>query len=416
MNEKIATFLREQATKRFLDYVRINTQSDPDSKMNPSSEGQWVLGRILREDLILLGLENVELDAHCYVYATLPGGTGCVGPSITFCAHLDTSSSESGADVRPVIIEKYDGGDIRLAGSEKKHLTTAESRELLQFVGETLILSDGRTLLGADDKAGIAEIMAALAAFKTFPELPHPELKIVFTPDEEIGAGTDFIQMNRVGEYGYTMDGGMMGEIEAECFDAWGVDLIFMGRNIHPGYAKNQMINAASIAARFVAALPEWETPEHTEGRAGFYHVTRMEGDENNATVKLLIRDFDKSVNQRRMDYLKKLAHLFECRYGGLEINMHAKDQYKNMNEVLRRHPEVVDKAGRAIALTGVAVRENPIRGGTDGARLCFMGVPTPNIFTGAMRVHSKTEWIPEVALEKASEVIVRLCALWCEV
>ena len=416
MNIKITAFLREQATKRFLEYVRIDTQSDPESKMSPSSEGQWVLGRILREELIELGLEDVELDAHCYVYATLPGRSGCVGPPITFCAHLDTSSSESGTNVRPVIIRNYDGGDIRLPGSGKKHLTTAESRELLQFVGETLIFSDGRTLLGADDKAGIAEIMAALAAFKAFPELPHPELKIVFTPDEEIGAGADFIQMNRVGKYGYTMDGGMMGEIEAECFDAWGLDMLFKGRNIHPGYAKDHMINAASIAARFVAALPEWETPEHTEGRAGFYHVTRMEGAENSAMVKLIIRDFDKSANQRRMDYLKKLAQLFEHRYGGLEININAKDQYKNMNEVLQRHPEAVDKARRAIALADVAVRENSIRGGTDGARLCFMGVPTPNIFAGAMRVHSKTEWIPEVALEKASEVVVHLCALWCEV
>ena len=416
MNEEISHFLRKQAGERFLRYVGINTQSDPDSKMHPSSEGQWVLGRLLKEELIELGLTDVELDAHCYGYASLPPSTGFVGPAITFCSHLDTSPSESGADVKPMIIKDYDGGDIQFPGSGKIRLTAVESPELLQFIGETLITSDGRTLLGADDKAGIAEIMAALCAFKAFPKLPHPELRIVFTPDEEIGAGTDFIQMKRMGEFAYTMDGGMMGEIEQECFDARGLDLVFNGRNIHPGYAKNKMINAAALAARFIAALPEWESPEHTEDREGFYHVTQITGDENSATVKLIIRDFDRAENNRRMDYLNQLARIFELRYVGLEINVRARDQYQNMKEVLRRYPEVADKAKTAITASSIAVRENPIRGGTDGARLCFMGVPTPNIFTGAMMVHSKTEWIPEVALEKAAEVIVRLCGLWGKV
>lgn len=413
MNEEIRTFLRQQARERFLRYVRIDTQSDPDSKMHPSSEGQWILGRLLREELMEAGLKDVELDAHCYVYASLPASTGDMGPALTFCSHLDTSPSESGANVKPVVIEHYDGGDIRLSGSGKIRLTTAQSPELLQFTGETLIFSDGRTLLGADDKAGIAEIMAALHAFKAFPHLPHPELRIVFTPDEEIGAGTDFIRMERMGKFGYTLDGGMMGEVEQECFDAWALDLVFNGHNIHPGYAKNRMINAAALAARFIAALPEWESPEHAEAREGFYHVTGIEGDENRATVKLIIRDFDRAENQRRMDYLKQLAGIFELRSRGLEINVRARDQYRNMKQVLHRYPEVVDKARKAIAASNIAVRQNPIRGGTDGARLCFLGVPTPNIFTGAMMVHSKTEWIPEVALEKAAEVIVRICGLW---
>ena len=413
MNEKNRTFLRGQARERFLRYVRINTQSDPGSKMHPSSEGQWILGRLLKEELIELGVSDVVLDAHCYVYGKVPASPGFAGPAITFCSHLDTSPAESGAHVTPVVIENYDGGDIRLPGSGKVLLTTAQSPELLLFIGETIIISDGRTLLGADDKAGIAEIMAALSAFKAFPELCHPELRIVFTPDEELGAGTDAIQMKRMGEFGYTLDGGMMGEIEQECFDAWELSLVFNGRNIHPGYAKNRMVNAAATAARFIGALPEWESPEHTENREGFYHVTRMEGDESSATVKLIIRDFDQIENSRRMDTIKHLARTFELRYGGLEINVKAKNQYKNMNEVLRRYPDVADVAKRAIIASGIAVRENPIRGGTDGARLCFLGVPTPNIFTGAMMVHSKTEWIPEVALEKASEVIVRLCGLW---
>ncbi len=413
MDENIRAFLREQAFGRFLKYVGIDTQSDPHSKMHPSSEGQWDLGKILREELQELALKDVVLDPHCYVYATLPATKGCAGPPVTFCAHLDTSPSVCGADVRPVVIEKHAGGDIRFSGSPKAHLTLAESPELAQFTGETLVFSDGRTLLGADDKAGIAEIMAALAAFTQFPELPHPELKIVFTPDEEIGQGTDFIQMDRLGKYGYTLDGGLMGEIEAECFDAWELNIAFTGRNIHPGYAKNQMVNAGALAARFVSALPEWESPEHSEGREGFYHVTRIAGDESRATVQLIIRDFEKDLNHCRMTYLKELARIFELRYEGLGIEIKAKDQYCNMKEVLDRYPEVVDKARKAIAEAGIAVRENPVRGGTDGARLSFMGVPTPNIFTGAMRVHSKTEWIPVVALEKASEVIIRLCEGW---
>ena len=415
MNKEISPFLRKQALNRFLEYVRVDTQSDPHSKMHPSSEGQWVLGRMLKEELLSLGLSHVDLDAHGYVYGTLPASRGCAGPPITLCAHLDTSPAESGGDVTPVVIENYDGGDIRSPGSGDVRLTTGESPELLRFIGETLIFSDGRTLLGADDKAGIAEIMAALCAFRDFPQFPHPELRIVFTPDEEIGAGTDFIQLKRMGELGYTLDGGMLGEIESECFDAWELALTFMGRNIHPGYAKNQMINAAASAARFVAALPEWASPEHTEGREGFYHVTEIGGTEKEAAVKLIIRDFDRGENLRRMTFLKQLARTFELRYRGLEINVKARDQYQNMKEVLSRYPEVVERAKKAIRDSGIAVRENPIRGGTDGARLCFLGVPTPNIFTGAMRVHSKTEWIPELALEKASEVIVRLCGLWAE-
>ncbi len=416
MHQTIRDFLRKEATARFLRYVPIDTQSNPRSKMHPSSEGQWILGKMLREELIDLGLKDVLLDAYCYVYATLPAKQECSGPAVTFCAHLDTAPSEPGADVQPMVIETYDGEDIRFDGSPKGHLTTKASPELLEFVGETLILSDGRTLLGADDKAGIAEIMAVLAAFQAFPKLPHPELRIVFTPDEEIGAGTDFIQMNRLGKYGYTLDGGPLGEIEAECFDAWGLELFFKGRNIHPGYAKNQMINAGAVASRFVAAMPEWETPEHTEDREGFYHVTGIEGDENRAKISLIVRDFQKARNLRRMEYLKKLARIFELRYRGLKVQIKTTDQYNNMKEVLCRYPEVVDKARKAILASGIEPRENPIRGGTDGARLSFMGVPTPNIFTGAMRVHSKTEWIPVKALEKASEVIVRLCELWSEV
>lgn len=415
MEDNITDLLKKEAKERFLRYVEVNTRSDPDSQLQPSTEGQLLLARLLKEELNDLGLEDVTLDPHGYVYACLPAFGGHEGPAITFCAHMDTSPSESGENVRPVIISDYDGGPIQLTGAGKQVLSPSDCPELLEFVGENLIVTDGRTLLGADDKAGIAEIMTALCAFKSFPSLPHPELRIVFTPDEEIGMGTEHIELKRLGEYGYTMDGGMIGELEQECFDAWELKVIFHGCNVHPGYAKNRMANAAAIGARFISALPEYETPEHTFDREGFFHLTHIVGDENLAELKIIIRDFDASANHERMNYVKQLARTFEMQYSGLSISVKAKNQYKNMQEVLSRYPEVVEKARSAMESAGIIVRENPIRGGTDGARLSFMGVPTPNIFTGAMMVHSKMEWIPEKALSKAAEVIVRLCGLWSE-
>ena len=294
-------------------------------------------------------------------------------------------------------------------------MTPEESPELKDFLGETIITADGRTLLGADDKAGIAEIMAALSALKTFEKLRHPELRIAFTPDEEIGEGADHIDLKRLGDIGYTVDGGMMGELEQECFDAWKLSLVFHGRNIHPGYAKNRMLNAGAIAARFAASLPEYETPEHTSNREGFYHLMEIHGDENEAVLQFIIRDFEAAANQRRMEYIKQAVRSFELRYDGLKIELSIRDQYNNMREILNKYPDVVERARQAIIAAGLTPRENAIRGGTDGARFCFMGVPTPNLFSGAMMVHSKTEWIAEIALEKGAEVILHLCRLWAE-
>jgi tripeptide aminopeptidase len=254
-----------------------------------------------------------------------------------------------------------------------------------------------------------------LGAFVRFPSLPHPELRIVFTPDEEIGRGTDGIDLKRLGTYGYTMDGGLIGELEDECFNAHKAILQFKGRNIHPGYAKGKMINAASIAARFIAALPEAETPENTEKREGFFHMVELKGDENEARATLIIRDFEAAGNQRRIELLRRQVAAFEVRYPGLQITPTITEQYRNMNEVLSKHPALVEKARRAMAAAGVDVIRKAIRGGTDGARLCFMGMPTPNLFAGGMRFHSKTEWIPVRALTKASETIVHLCRLWAE-
>ena len=415
MDSEIRHFLRKEARERFLRYVKINTRSDPESGSHPSTQGQWTLGKLLREELLTLGLAEVELDGFCYVYGTLPAADGFKGPAVTFCAHMDTSPSEEGCDVVPTLHSEYDGGTIRFPGNEGLVLTPAESPELKQFLGETIITSDGRTLLGADNKAGIAEIMAALSALRAFEGLCHPELRIVFTPDEEIGEGADHIHLRRLGNVGYTVDGGMMGELEQECFDAWEISLIFHGRNIHPGYAKNRMLNAGAIAARFAASLPEHETPEHTSNREGFYHLTKIHGDENRATLKVIIRDFEPAANERRMEWIKQVVRSFEMRYAGLKIELVARDQYNNMLEVLDKYPDVVGRARKAIVAAGLTPRENPIRGGTDGSRFCFMGVPTPNLFSGAMMVHSKSEWIPEVALEKGAEVILHLCRLWAE-
>ena len=415
LNTKILEFLRQEATDRFLRYVKVGTGSDENAKNCPSTPGQLELACLIEAELKGIGLADITLDANGYLYAVVPKTEGAGGPPITFCAHFDTSPSESGDNVRPIIHENYDGSVIRFADNQDLTLSPEQSPELLKFVGESIITASGTTLLGADDKAGLAEIMAALAAFQKFPELPHPKLRIVFTPDEEIGRGADKIDIQRLGKYGYTLDGGLMGELEAECFDAFQVALTFHGHNIHPGYAKDRMINAGAIAARLVAALPEAETPEHTEKREGFWHLTEVHGDENRAFVKMIIRDFEKERNLQRIELIKQLIQTFELRYAGLRIEMALKDQYNNMRTVLEKHPDVVAKAETAIKAAGVAVIRKPIRGGTDGARICFMGMPCPNIFAGGLMFHSKTEWIPVIALQKGAETILHLCELWAE-
>jgi len=408
-----AAFVKEEAVARFLRYVKVNTRSDDASQSFPSTSGQLDLARMIASEMAALGIRDVTLDPHGYLYAALPHSQGVSGPAVTFCAHLDTSPSESGEGVQPVLHEDYDGGAIRFPDAPELLLSPETCPQLETFVGETLITASGTTLLGADDKAGLAEIVTALAALKRFPELPHPELRIVLTPDEEIGRGTERIDLQRLGVYGYTMDGGMMGELEAECFDAFQILLTFHGRNIHPGYAKGKMINAAAVAARFVAALPEAQTPEHTENREGFWHVTELGGKENQARAKLILRDFESESNQARVRLVEQFARTFELRYPGLGIDLETKEQYRNMREVLHKHPEVLSKARRAIEEAGLAVIHRPIRGGTDGARLSFMGMPCPNLFAGGVHFHSRTEWVPVIALQKATEVILHLCRLW---
>ncbi len=413
INDTMAAFLKQDAVTRFMRYVHIDTTADRKSGMHPSSDVQRDLARLLKTELEELGLEQIRIDDACYVYARLPASDGATGPPITFCAHLDTSPSESGADVKPIRHADYDGGTITFPDNPQLTLSPTDSPELHDCIGHTIITASGATLLGADDKAGIAEIMAALAAFKAFPQLHHPELRIVFTPDEEIGEGTDFIKIDKLGTYGYTMDGGEIGELEDECFDAVRATLVFHGHNVHPGRAKNRMLNAGAIAARFLAALPEYDTPEHTELREGFWHLSEIQGRENHALLTMIIRDFEHARNEQRVQLLRDLSAAFETQYPGLRIELNIKAQYQNMNEVLQHHQDVTQKAAEAIRLAGLTVKTIAIRGGTDGAHLSFKGMPTPNIFSGGMLVHSKKEWISELALQKAAEVILHLCQLW---
>jgi len=285
----------------------------------------------------------------------------------------------------------------------------------LKFVGEDIITASGQTLLGADDKAGLAAIMTALEAIREMAEWPHPELRIVFTPDEEIGRGTARIRRDRLGDVGYTIDGGEMGELETECFHALKAVLTFQGLNVHPGYAKNRMVNAARLAAGFVANLPAAEAPEHTDDREGFFHVTTLSGNESRATIEMLLRDFHADGNRRRTKWLRQMGTAFETAYPGLTVDLQISEQYRNMKEILDRYPEVRRKACDAIQTAGLEVITRAIRGGTDGAQLCFQGMPTPNLFAGGLLFHSRKEWIPAIALAKSSQVILELCRLWAK-
>ena len=413
LSEEISGFIRQDALRRFLSYVTVHTTSEEDTGRHPSTERQRALAEQLRLELVELGLDDVELDEHCYLYATVPASAGSVGPVVGLLAHLDTSPSVSGENVKPLVRTRYDGSPLSFPDDPSLSLTPDDSPELLHFVGDKIVTASGRTLLGADDKAGIAEIVCAAAVFRSHPELPHPELRLCFTPDEEVGAGTDRIRVQKLGRIAYTLDGGMVGELEFECFDARGAKIRFRGMNMHPGYAKDRMVNAGAAAARFLAALPEWQSPEHTEGREGFLHLGRITGDESEAELHFIIRDFTAAGNDRRIDLLRAERESFLARYPGLGIEIDVREQYRNMKEVLDRHLGVVETARDAMKAAGIAAIQRAIRGGTDGARLCFMGLPTPNLFAGGMLAHSRKEWIPVSALVKATELVLTLSGLW---
>ncbi|MHA1629243.1 MAG: peptidase T [Candidatus Heimdallarchaeota archaeon] len=416
LSKEIENFLLEEAKSRFLKYVQIHTTSDENSTSDPSTDRQFDLAKVLASELKELGCRKVILDEHCYVYGFLDATKGYENvQAIGLIAHMDTSPAENGKNVQPIIHENYNGKAIKYPKNPELVLTPEDSPELKKFIGMDIITSSGDTLLGADDKAGIAEIMAAVAAWRKFPILDHGPIVICFTPDEEIGRGTKNINLEYLPAYCYTFDGGEIGELEIECFDAWKANIQFNGISVHPGYAKNRMVNAIEIACRFVSQIPEAETPQHTENREGFYHLYHLEGDCVKAKAVLILRDFESKNNKKRIKYLEQLIATFETRYPGLKIDLTTEHSYENMIVYLKKHQQVIQKAAQAIKQAGIELKETIIRGGTDGARLSARGVPTPNIFAGGLLFHSLKEYVPVQALEKAAEVILYLAGNWLE-
>jgi tripeptide aminopeptidase len=414
LSEEIKDFLLEESVKRFLKFVQVWTTSDELSQSNPSTENQFELGKILAAELKELNLENVVHDKYGYVYADLPASNGLQNVRrIGLIAHIDTSPAVSGKNVKPVIHKNYEGRTIEFASNKDIKLTAEDSPILKEYIGLDVITSEGDTLLGADDKAGVAEIMTACAAWQKFPELKHGPITICFTPDEEVGKGTLNIDKQRLPEFCYTMDGSEMGEVEFECFDAWKTTITFTGLSVHPGYAKNLLINATHIASRFLSEIPEQESPENTEDREGFYYVSGLKGSVEEAKTILIIRDYIEGNNEKRMNFLKKLKELYELRYSGLKIDLQFEHQYSNMLRFIEKDKFIVDLAEKAITMAGLEVKFHSIRGGTDGSRLSEMGIPTPNIFSGGSLFHSRKEHIPTLALQKASEVLLHLAQLW---
>ena len=416
ISKEIQDFLLNDALDRFLRYVKFWTTSDESSTSFPSTKNQFELGKILADELKQLGLENVFQDELGFVYAHLPPSRGCEHvKAIGLIAHIDTSSAVSGKDVKPVIHKNYDGKEIRYAQNKDLTLTIKDSPNLNSYFGLDIITSQGDTLLGADDKAGIAEIMAACSAWKKYSELKHGTITICFTPDEETGKKSILkIDKKRLqAKICYTIDGGEIGQLEFECFDAWLATFKFRGLSVHPGHAKNKMLNAIHIACRFFSELPEFESPEHTEEREGYFHLTKLQGKAEEATGRVIIRDFDLKRNQKRMDYFKTLKNLYEIRYPGLEIEINFEHQYENMLRYLEKERKVIELAQKAIEAAGLEIKINAIRGGTDGSLLSATGIPTPNIFTGGELFHSRKEYIPTIALQKAAEVLIYLAELW---
>lgn len=400
---------------RFLKYVAYDTQSNEASETFPSTEKQKVLLEALKEEMEALGMTEVTMDQYGYVMGTIPASEGCeMAPVIGFIAHVDTAPDMSGKDVKPHIIESYDGEDIPL--NNALTMRVEDFPELAYFKGHTLIHTDGTTLLGADDKAGVAEIMTAAEHLLRHPEFKHGKIRIGFTPDEEIGRGVDFFDVAAFGaDFAYTVDGGMEGELEYENFNAAGAKVEIQGRNVHPGYAKNKMINAIEVAGELMQLLPAWERPEHTEGYEGFFHCVGMSGTVEKAQLQYIIRDHDADRFEQRKRFMWSAVDFLRAKYGGDVVNLTLKDQYYNMRKMVEPHPEVINRALEAMELAGVKPLVRPIRGGTDGARLSFMGLPCPNLFTGGMNFHGKFEYCSLTTMQKAQQVILNLATLWAK-
>lgn len=399
--------------ERFLKYVSFDTQSSEETEVTPSTPGQMVFAKYLKEELESLGLEDITLDEHGYLFATLPANIDKPVPTIGFIAHMDTSPDMSGKDVSPRIVQNYDGSDIVLRAEENVVLSPSQFPELLDHKGEDLIVTNGKTLLGADDKAGIAEIVSAIVYLKEHPEIKHGKIRIGFNPDEEIGLGAHKFDVEKFGcDWAYTMDGGEVGELEFENFNAASAKITFKGRNVHPGYAKNKMINSIRVANRFCAMLPAHETPEHTEGYEGFYHLISFNGDVEQTTVAYIIRDHDRARFESRKKKIERFVSEINAEYGEGTATLELRDQYYNMREKIEPLMHIIDTAFAAMEAVGVKPNVKPIRGGTDGAQLSFKGLPCPNIFAGGLNFHGRYEFAPIQNMEKAMNVIVKIAEL----
>lgn len=399
--------------ERFLKYVSFDTQSNPESVTYPSTAKQLVLLNYLADEMRGLGLEEVEVDGNGYAMGTIPASPGYEDrPVIGFISHVDTSPDMSGANIHPRIIENYDGQDIHL--NEQLTMAVADFPELDFYKGHTLITTDGTTLLGADDKAGVAEIMTAAEYLMQHPEKKHGKIRIGFTPDEEIGRGVDFFDVKHFGaKFAYTVDGGFEGELEYENFNAASAKIEVQGRNIHPGYAKDKMLNALQVVNELNNLLPSCQRPEHTEGYEGFYHLISIKGEVENASMEYIIRDHSRVKFEEKKRFMQAAVNLLAQKYGEGVVHLTLKDQYYNMREMVEPYPEMIDKAFQAMTDAGVTPIVRPIRGGTDGARLSYMGLPCPNLFTGGMNFHGKYEYCSLNTMQKAMQTILNLIVLW---
>ena len=399
--------------ERFLKYVSFDTQSNDESGVTPSTDKQMVFARYLKTELEELGLEDIELDENGYLYATLPANIDKPVPTVGFIAHMDTSPDCSGANVNPRIVENYDGSDIVLCAEEGIVLSPNQFPELLDHKGEDLIVTDGKTLLGADDKAGIAEIVSAIAWLKEHPEVKHGRIRVGFNPDEEIGLGAHKFDVEKFGcEFAYTMDGSEVGELEFENFNAAGAKFVVKGRNVHPGYAKGKMINSMLVANYLMSLLPADETPATTEGYEGFYHLVGLQGEVEQTTISYIIRDHDRNRFEERKQFMQSLVEKVNTHYGEQLVALDMKDQYYNMREKSEPVMYVIDIAKQAMELAGVTPVVKAIRGGTDGAQLSFKGLPCPNIFAGGLNFHGRYEFAPIQSMEKAMQVVVKIAEL----
>ena len=405
----------EKILDRFLRYVSVDTQSNEESESQPSTEKQWNLLRMLRDELEALGVE-ATLDEFGYVMGSIPSNIDKKVPAVGFIAHVDTAPDASGADIKPQIVPSYDGGEIALAGVPGLALKPSEFPEMLHYVGQTLITTDGTTLLGADDKAGVAEIMDAVQYIMAHPEFKHGPIKIGFTPDEEIGRGVVKFDVPRFGaDFAYTMDGGEIGELEFENFNAASAKIHIQGRNVHPGYAKGKMKNALLIGHELCGLLPVDQRPEYTEGYEGFFHLIAFNGSVEEADIAYIIRDHDRAKFEAKKVLMGQVVDFVNAKYGAGTAVLVLKDQYYNMREQVEPHYFVVEKAVKAMEMAGVPVKIQPIRGGTDGANLSFKGLPCPNIFAGGLNFHGRLEFVPLQSMEAASKVILNIVKMYAE-